>query len=378
MTEGVDGLLRDKTRPPGIPKTPDDKVAEVLRLTQEPPPHEATHWTIRAMGRAVGLAASTVRGIWKSHGLCPHRWRQVKLSNDRAFVEKLHDVAGFYSAVDSGCSGTSMRIALTERYLAHFPAKTIRLLLAGRAFVGADRMEFLCKSNVPFAIRMRDTLRIPGEDRHDLTLRARLRQARRGRSFCARLGTREDVAEGDGPLLNVAAKPRKGDSLIVVTNVAPRTVIRICRKRRAIECLLRRCQDPRPRSRGHAPHRPTQAQLAHVSHSPRSRLGRTGRRGPAWQICTAAQKPWPLCQILVSKRLRPHPKSAQIRSSRCNRTMAADNAKTAKIRPNRVVCEAVSSSLHYVAILRLSRRGGEDRSAWAAVIRRTTGRESAL
>ena len=98
MTEGVDGLLRDKTRPPGIPKTPDDKVAEVLRLTQEPPPHEATHWTIRAMGRAVGLAASTVRSIWKSHGLSPHRWRQFKLSNDRAFVEKLQDVVGLYVA----------------------------------------------------------------------------------------------------------------------------------------------------------------------------------------------------------------------------------------------------------------------------------------
>lgn len=98
MAEGVEGLLRDKTRPPGIPKTPDDKVAEVLRLTQEPPPHEATHWTIRAMGRAVGLAASTVRGIWKSHGLSPHRWRQFKLSNDRAFVEKLQDVVGLYVA----------------------------------------------------------------------------------------------------------------------------------------------------------------------------------------------------------------------------------------------------------------------------------------
>ena len=96
MTDGVDGLLRDKTRPPGIPKTGDEKVAEVLRLTQSPPPQEATHWTLRAMGKAVGLAASTVREIWKSHGLSPHRWRQFKLSNDREFVEKLHDVVGLY------------------------------------------------------------------------------------------------------------------------------------------------------------------------------------------------------------------------------------------------------------------------------------------
>ena len=96
MVEGVEGLLREKTRPPGTPKTPDEKVAEVIRLTHEPPPHEATHWTIRAMGKTVGLAASTVREIWKAHGLSPHRWRQFKLSNDRAFAEKLHDVVGLY------------------------------------------------------------------------------------------------------------------------------------------------------------------------------------------------------------------------------------------------------------------------------------------
>lgn len=31
MLEGVDGLLREKTRPPGIPRTPDEKRAEARR-----------------------------------------------------------------------------------------------------------------------------------------------------------------------------------------------------------------------------------------------------------------------------------------------------------------------------------------------------------
>lgn len=52
----------------------------------------------RARHRAVGLAASTVQGIWQAHGLAPHRWRQFKLSNDKAFAEKLHDVVGLYLA----------------------------------------------------------------------------------------------------------------------------------------------------------------------------------------------------------------------------------------------------------------------------------------
>lgn len=98
MTEGADGLLREKTRPPGIPRTPDDKIAEVIRLTHSDPSHEATHWTLRAMAATVGLAASTVREIWKAHGLSPHRWRRFKLSNDPAFAEKLQDVVGLYVA----------------------------------------------------------------------------------------------------------------------------------------------------------------------------------------------------------------------------------------------------------------------------------------
>jgi len=68
MVAGVVGLLREKTRPPGIPKTAADKTAEVIRLTQAPPPPDATHWTLRAMAKAVGLAASTVQGIWQAHG----------------------------------------------------------------------------------------------------------------------------------------------------------------------------------------------------------------------------------------------------------------------------------------------------------------------
>src|SRR6478735_9128723 len=98
MAEGVDGLLRDKTRPPGRAPVAGDRVEDVVRLTLAPPPHEATHWTVRAMSAVVGLAASTVQKIWKAHGLSPHRWRQFKLSRDPAFAEKLHAVVGLYVA----------------------------------------------------------------------------------------------------------------------------------------------------------------------------------------------------------------------------------------------------------------------------------------
>ena len=96
VVEGVEGLLRDKTRPPGRAPVAPERVAEVVRLTRTEPPHEATHWTARAMAKACGLAVSTVQQIWKAHGLAPHRWRAFKLSTDPVFVEKLHDVVGLY------------------------------------------------------------------------------------------------------------------------------------------------------------------------------------------------------------------------------------------------------------------------------------------
>ena len=44
----------------------------------------------------VGISESSVRRIWRSHGLQPHRYRQFKLSNDPNFVDKLRDVVGLY------------------------------------------------------------------------------------------------------------------------------------------------------------------------------------------------------------------------------------------------------------------------------------------
>jgi transposase len=96
MAEGIDGLLRDRTRPPGKAPVPADRTAEIVRLTQAPPPHEATHWTARAMAETAGLAVSTVQKIWKAHGLAPHRWRSFKLSRDPAFAEKIDDIVGLY------------------------------------------------------------------------------------------------------------------------------------------------------------------------------------------------------------------------------------------------------------------------------------------
>ena len=96
MQEGVEGLTRDKTRPSRIPPLPAETVDRVVALTNQTPPHEATHWTAPAMAKAVGISPSSVRRIWKGHGLQPHRVRSFKLSNDPKFADKLKQVVGLY------------------------------------------------------------------------------------------------------------------------------------------------------------------------------------------------------------------------------------------------------------------------------------------
>ena len=87
--ESVDGLLRDKTRPARTAKLDPAIAQRVVALTMEAPPHEVTHWTGAAMAEVVG-------GIWRTHGLQPHRVRQFKLSKDPEFVDKLRDIVGLY------------------------------------------------------------------------------------------------------------------------------------------------------------------------------------------------------------------------------------------------------------------------------------------
>ncbi len=82
--QGVDGLLRDKTRPPGKPPLPAATVAKVLALTCAEASGETTHWTGRAMAKAVGISLRAVQRIWEANGLQPHRVRSFKRSTEHA------------------------------------------------------------------------------------------------------------------------------------------------------------------------------------------------------------------------------------------------------------------------------------------------------
>ena len=96
MRESVDGLLRDKTRPPGKPRTSEEKVREVAELARSSAPEGETHWTVRALAEKVGLSPTTVHKILVRHRLSPHKVQQFKVSTDPKFAEKTREVIGSY------------------------------------------------------------------------------------------------------------------------------------------------------------------------------------------------------------------------------------------------------------------------------------------
>ena len=96
MHEGVDGLVRDKTRPPGTPPLPESVRQKVLAKTASETPPSATHWSVRTMAKATGISRTSVQRIWKEAGLKPHLVKRFKISTDPMFEEKVTDVVGLY------------------------------------------------------------------------------------------------------------------------------------------------------------------------------------------------------------------------------------------------------------------------------------------
>ena len=96
VEEGVDGLLRDKTRPPGKKPLSAAVKRKVLSKTAGEKPPNATHWSVRSMAKEAGISHTSVQRIWAEAGLKPHLVRRFKILNDPQFEEKVTDVVGLY------------------------------------------------------------------------------------------------------------------------------------------------------------------------------------------------------------------------------------------------------------------------------------------
>jgi transposase len=87
--------LKDKEGRGRKPSIPTKKIERVVTEVTRPP-KSRRRWSVRSMGRHVGISHSTVQRIWSRSELKPHVIKTFKLSNDPNFEAKFWDVIGLY------------------------------------------------------------------------------------------------------------------------------------------------------------------------------------------------------------------------------------------------------------------------------------------
>src|ERR1700681_1025490 len=70
--------------------------ARIMTWTRRPPPHRATHWWPRSLGRKMGVQHTIIARAWRHAGLQPHRLERYMRSTDPEFETKAADVIGLY------------------------------------------------------------------------------------------------------------------------------------------------------------------------------------------------------------------------------------------------------------------------------------------
>ena len=95
-TLGINSLLQDKTRKPGIKPISQDIKNKIYKLVCNEKPAGETHWSCRTIAKKAGIGRTSVNTILKEYGLKPHLVSKKNYSTDPNFEDKLKDVVGLY------------------------------------------------------------------------------------------------------------------------------------------------------------------------------------------------------------------------------------------------------------------------------------------
>jgi transposase len=95
---GIEGLLQQPSKKPGIAPVSDEIEAELCRVVKQEKPKDATHWSTRSLAKRVGISHTKVHQILRKHQLKPHLVKRFRTSTDPEFREKLQEIIGLYLA----------------------------------------------------------------------------------------------------------------------------------------------------------------------------------------------------------------------------------------------------------------------------------------
>ena len=96
IKEGVEGITSDLPRGGRKPTARSKAESQIIQVTTQQKPKNATHWSTRTLAEELGVTQSMIHRVWKANGLKPHLIKTFKVSNDPHFEEKLRDIVGLY------------------------------------------------------------------------------------------------------------------------------------------------------------------------------------------------------------------------------------------------------------------------------------------
>jgi transposase len=95
-SDGLESLLKDKTRKPGKTPVSVETKNKLCAIACNEKPKDAAHWSVRSLAKRVGVGKSTANSILRERGIKPRLAETFRFSADEAFEEKLKDVVGLY------------------------------------------------------------------------------------------------------------------------------------------------------------------------------------------------------------------------------------------------------------------------------------------
>ncbi len=136
-----------------------------------------------------------------------------------------------------GSSDCKLRCALMGRFVRQFGAGRVEILLADREFIGGKWLEYLNKTRIPFAIRLKANMYLHREARGVAQLSSLLRNPRGPKVWTGWLA---DMPRTEAHRLTLKCRRiRGGETLIIATNTGnPGRAFNMYRKRWGIECLF--------------------------------------------------------------------------------------------------------------------------------------------
>jgi len=143
-----------------------------------------------------------------------------------------------WDVLGAGTSGTAVRSALMTRYLNIFGAGSIGILLADRKFVGNRWFEFLLANEIPFAIRVKESLGVVLDDGRNTSLGSLTKRKRTRCQLAVHKGCFAGMDAAYANAMSFIAKRRNDGTMSLATKRAPQAALSLYRKRWQIECLF--------------------------------------------------------------------------------------------------------------------------------------------